>query len=465
MTKQRIIFLLGSFLLVALGLLTVHSYPPKRPNFIIILADDHRYDALGVVGNPHVFTPHLDSLGRAGMHFSNACVTLSICSPSRAALLTGQYGSRNGVTKLSQAIRPGTPTLAQVLRQTGYQTAVVGKWHLENTPQSLGFEQASCFKSNGAYYNRPVSENGQNKVVKGFIEDYIAGQATAFLERMSRREEPFLLFYNTQLPHMNERLDWDVQPATLSRYDAVSITSPPNWADDLSTKPPYLKSSRSRTQALNYGYARRDSVERHIRRYYSAITEMDAALGKALRRVRDLGLAENTYIIYLGDNGWLLGEHGLTSKVLAYEESMRIPMLMSGPGIQAGSRNASLALNVDVMPTILSLAGAAVPRPVQGISLVPQLRGQKTSQRTSQFYEALTPELGSWPILALRTERYKYIQTFALANPANLVYEELYDLRQDPGELRNLAQAANHRTVKEKLTVQLQQQRAATQSP
>ena len=430
-----------------------------RPNFIFILTDDQRHDALGCAGNVSIRTPNMDALASRGVRFENAFVTLSICSPCRAASLTGRYGSANGVTSVPGTIDPDERTIAHILRDAGYRTGMIGKWHLGNTPQQCGFDSATYFMSNGPYYGRSVIDNGVEKTAKGYIEDYNADRAIEFLKKSADSAQPFFLFYCPQVPHMNHEFDWPAREETLALYDASEMPLPMTWRDDLADKPPYLKDSRSRTQALHYGYDQAENVQRHWQRYYAAITEMDASLGRLLGAVDDLGLDDNTYIFLMGDNGWFMGEHGFTSKVLPYEESIRVPMIMTGPTVRPRVDD-HLVLNIDIAPTVLDLAGLTTPQGIHGTSMRRLLRGRGPRWRRSFLYEAPTPSLGSWPLYAVRTDRWKYIQTFDKANPQRLAFEELYDLKTDPKETTNLAGLARHAKRQAALKAELYRLRA-----
>ena len=431
-----------------------------RPSFLFILTDDQRFDAMGCAGNRRVRTPHIDALAARGVRFDNAFVTLSICSPSRAACLTGRYGCANGVTTLGQTVNKQSRTFARILKQTGYRTGLAGKWHLKNTPESLGFDFASYFTSNGPQYNRNAIEAGRRTRTRGYVEDYNADQSIRFLTDAAKSNEPFVLFHCTQVPHMTPKFDWSAKEQTLATYDQSKMPVPETWRDDLSSKPPYLKAARSRTKARTYGYDKREGIQRHCRNYYASITEMDATLGRVLAALDKLGLRENTWVLLMGDNGWFMGEHGFTSKVLPYEESIRVPMIVAGPGTSARA-DKHLVLNVDLAPTMLDLAGLSVPESMHGRSLVPLLKGDKPDWRTSFLYEAPTPSLGSWPLAAIRSERWKYIQTFDIKDRKKLAFEELYDLKADPNEMRNLADDSKHATLKRQLAAELDRHRSA----
>ncbi|MBD3265289.1 sulfatase-like hydrolase/transferase, partial [bacterium] len=322
----------------------------QPPNFLFILTDDQRHSALGCAGNPLISTPALDSLAAQGAHFKNAFVTTSICSPSRACCLTGRYGSANGVVTFGNPkLNPNETTFAHVLKQAGYKTGMVGKWHLGNTPQECGFDYAAYFKSNGSYYNRKINEHGEQKTAEGYIEEYNTKMSTRFLRESKQAGQPFALFHCTQIPHMNHAFEWVAKEETKKQYPINKMPLPKTWQDDLAGKPPYLKTGRNRQQALKYGYDKAHNIRAHFRDYYAAITEMDATLGTLLKKLDDLGMWDNTYIIFMGDNGWFMGEHGFTSKVLPYEESIRVPMILAGPGIQHQTDH-HLVLNADLAP-------------------------------------------------------------------------------------------------------------------
>ena len=428
-----------------------------RPNFIFILTDDQRHDAMGCAGNKLIHTPNIDSLAARGVRFEKAFVTLSICSPSRAACLTGRYGSANGVTSVPGTLNTDERTICHYLKDAGYRTGMVGKWHLGNSPAECGFDSAEFFVSNGTYYNRKVLAGGRKITAKGYIEDYNAQKAVEFLTESS---SPFMLWLCTQVPHMDHTFDWPAREETLAKYDLNRMPVPETWRDDLKGKPAYLAQNRNRKQALRYGYDKKENIRRHFQRYYAAITQMDAALGRVLDAVDRLGLRDNTYILFMGDNGWFMGEHGFTSKVLPYEESIRVPMIVAGPGIEHRV-DSNLILNIDLAPTILELAQVGVPENMHGSSLVPLLRGKDVNWRRSFLYEAPTSSLGSRPLLALRTHRYKFVQTFDIDEPQRVVFEELYDLELDPAEMSNVIDEPSHASVAQRLRNDLRRKKNA----
>ncbi|MBI1368240.1 MAG: sulfatase-like hydrolase/transferase [Planctomycetes bacterium] len=441
-------------------LLSVSFARASPPNFIVILTDDQRFDALGVLGDPQMHTPAMDKLAQSGVRFTHGFVTLAICSPSRATVLTGRYGSVNGVTTLGQPVRKGQSTVAELLKAAGYRTGIVGKWHLGNKPQDLGFDDAQYFHSNGTYHNRHVIEDGKDALAKGYIEDWNTQQSIRFIESAKADGKPFFLWHCTQVPHMDNHFDWPASDAALAQYDADEMSLPSTWNDDLSGKPDYLKTARSRTQALEYGYDKPENIRNHMKRYRAAVTDMDQRLGALLAAVDRMGLRDNTYIFLMGDNGWMIGDHGFTSKVLAYEPSMRVPFLVAGPGIAPAVRD-ELVLNADIAPTILALAKLGGADDMHGTSLLPLLHNERTEWRASFYYEAPTPALGSHPLWALRTERYKYIRTLDPDHRDAPPFEELYDLHEDPNEMHNLAHDSGHAEVLRKLSAELDERRVS----
>jgi arylsulfatase A-like enzyme len=430
----------------------------KPPNIVFLFTDDQRYDALGTAERPLAQTPNLDRLAARGTRFANAFVTLSICSPSRAAVLTGQYGSVNGVTTLGQPVKASSPLLPRLLRAAGYRTGHFGKWHLGNKPEALGFDEAAYFMSNGTYYGRKAVINGREQKVPGYIDAAMAERSVDFMRRSKQDGKPFFLWFCTQLPHMDHTFDWPAEQQYLDLYVAEKMPLPETWNDTLVGKPPYLATARSRTQALSYGYDDPAQIRRHRQRYAAAVTQMDAALGQVIDAVAQLGLADNTWFVVMGDNGWLIGEHGLTSKVLAYEESMRVPVLVAGPSTKAAV-DSHLVLNIDLTSTILEIAGRQAPAAMHGRSLLPLMRGDATGWRDGFVYEAPTSVLGVQPILAARSEQWKLIRTYADKKLSRVVFDELYDLEHDPTEMHNLAADSASDDIKKALAERIEDHR------
>ena len=409
----------------------------KRPNIVFILTDDHRWDSYGAPGLHRIRTPNLDSIAESGTRFENAFVTLAICSPSRAACLTGRYGSANGVTSVGKTpLNKGERTFAHALADAGYATGVTGKWHLKSTPQECGFQFASTCWSNGTWYDRTFSIDGEKRMMPGFVDDVAADQSIRFIDQATKARQPFVLWMCTQVPHMDHKFRWPAEQKYVDRHTKANMPLPKTWDDGLGGKPKYLKSARNRTRALEYGYDDPAKVRRHIRDYRASVEQMDAAVGRVLSELKRRQLMKDTWIIFMGDNGWFLGEHGFTSKVLAYEESMRVPMAISGPGTRPAVSD-ELVLNIDLTATIFELAGLDIPKRLHGRSLLPIVAGDPPDDwRLSFLYEAPTPQLGSQPLWAVRDSKWKYIQTKL---DDKTTFEELYELDADAIELHNVA--------------------------
>jgi len=409
--------------------------PPVSPNFIILLVDDQRWDALSYGKNTYFATPELAKLAARGTYFPNAFVTLSICSPSRAAILSGQYGSKNGVMNMQSAMKDEPNALGNVLKKNGYATAVFGKWHLPNKPTDLGFDYSFIFNGITAYWDVDFLENGKKTKTQGFVDDQTIDRTVDYLEK--RGEKPFFLFVNTFAPHMDENYDWPIKAADRSHFNERAAPLPVDWNTVFVGKPAYLEAGRPHLRALEYGYDKPDSIKNHVYKYAAANYAMDQAVGKLSKYLTDKKLLDNTYLIVLGDNGWFMAEHGLTSKVLAYEESMRIPFFVLGSKVLA-QKSDEMVLNIDLYPTILDLAGIRQTTPSPAISLKKQLFGQGKPEREYVFYEAPLPVHGTYPHYAIRTKKWKYIVTYDLEKPNEMYFEELYNLENDLKELKNL---------------------------
>lgn len=409
----------------------------QAPNFLVILTDDQQFNALQTNGNKQIRTPHLDRLAAQGLQFTNAHVVFSLCSPSRAAILTGRYGSANGVLELDSQLNRGEQTIAQYLQRAGYQTRMYGKWHLDQRPEELGFDESVWFYSNGTYYGRKITDRGREVQPETHCDAYCSQRAVEGLEEIVQREAPFFLFFNTQTPHMDHRHSWPAREETKAIYQQENMPVPQNHLDDLAGKPGYLQTVRNRTQAQKYGYPDPAAIRQHTLDYYAVVTEMDDFIGNLLQKVEELGLRENTYILFLSDNGWMLGDHGFTSKVLPYRPSTHIPMVIAGPGIETGQTEA-LALNIDLLPTILDLAGIFIPENVHGKSLKKVLRNEKGQVRKRFVYEGLGRYGGAQPNLSVITDRYRYIVTYNDEKLDKVVFRELYDQHNDKWEMDNL---------------------------
>jgi arylsulfatase A-like enzyme len=324
------------------------------------------------------------------------------------------------------------------LRAAGYQTAVCGKWHLKTTPQAAGFDWAVTFEGNGSWYGRPVNHHGEIVKPDELVDRYCASASIRFL-RERDRQKPFFLWHCTQLPHMDHRHSWPASAENLARHDARAMPLPATWKGDAPDKPGWLAESRNRTQVLSYGYTEPANLREHIRAYRATLADLDDALQPLWAELDAQNLWENTVVVFMSDNGWMLGEHGLTSKVLAYEASARVPLLIAAPGIRSGGQCDRLVSNLDLAPTLLAFAGLGVPPAYQGRSLRPLLANPRLQFRPGLRYEGVGGYGNVPPLMAWITERWKVIHTLGDPPDREPRFIECYDLQRDPGETRNVA--------------------------
>lgn len=411
--------------------LTLLQAADRKPNFLFVYTDDQRWDAMGVVQReqgerarfPWFKTPHMDRLAAEGLRFRNAFVTLALCAPSRAVFLTGRYNHLNGVANNRTPFPESSVTHATLLRAAGYTTAYVGKWHMgSQSGQRPGFDYSASFVGQGRYNNCPVEINGVSTPTTGWIDDVLTGYAIDFIRQ--HRERPFSLVVGFKTPHGprgGENL-----PARLRTLYADEASRP---VPNLAVRAIYSGPGATAAKGAAVTPAHLD--------YFRHIAGADENLGRLLGALDEQGLTADTVLIYASDNGYYLGEHGLGDKRSLYEESLRIPLLVRYPRlVAAGSVRDEMVLNLDLAPTLLELAGATVPREMQGVSWVPLLAGQKSAWRQSflaeYFQETNYP--GTPTIVGVRTVDAKLVKY-----PGHPEWTEVFDLTLDPYELKNLA--------------------------
>ena len=425
---------------------------PRKRNIIFILIDDQRYDAMSCMGHPFLETPNLDRLVRGGAHFKNAFVTTSLCSPSRATILTGQYAHRHGVMNNSTVLPEDTVTFPTLLKKAGYETAFVGKWHMghaDDAPQP-GFDRWVSFRGQGVYYNPRFNVDGERVQEEGYVTDLITDYAVEFLER--RRKKPFFLYVSHKAVHA------DFKPAERhnDKYSDVALTPPTSMADteeNYRGKPAWVRAARDSVVGVDGMYWGRMPYDRFIRDYNRTILGIDENVGRLLHTLEKLGTLDSTLIIFTSDNGFLQGEHGLIDKRNMYEESIRVPMIVHCPDIVPQRLELEhIVLNTDIAPTILDAAGASVPDTMRGVSLLPLARGRTVPWRESFLYEYFWEE--AFPqnptVFGVRTGRWKYLWYHGV-NDKN----ELYDLEKDPHEMTNLIDHPDARPVRKEMTAAL----------
>lgn len=411
--------------------------PQTRPNFVFILVDDQRYDLAHCTGNPAAKTPNMDRIARDGVIFENAFVTLSLCAPSRAAFLTGQYGHCNGVyvNESRPELDPSIATWPKLLQEAGYDTAFIGKWHQgKGDYPRKGFNHWVSFDGQGAYENPTINTDGKTEQVNGYMTDILSDAAMAWLRK--DRSAPFCLY----LPHKAIHGPFTPAPRHENLYTDAQFPHPPNCYDNFEGKPEWLKKGKTprNPNAPNAG----EGLDQVVRKQLRCLAAVDEGIGRILSHLARTGQLENTVIAFAGDNGFYHGEHGLGDKRSAYEESMRIPLIVSYPKmIKPGTKSEDMVLNIDFAPTMLDLAGVKAPESVQGKSMVPLLAGKNAGWRTEFLYEYVQePQFPRIPsVLAVRTNRWKYIRYPEIDD-----IDELYDLKNDQYELKNLASDPKH---------------------
>lgn len=401
-----------------------------RPNILFVYTDDQRWDAIGVVQKeqgasgrfPWLNTPNMDRLATGGVRFRNAFVVTSLCSPSRASFLTGQYGHFNGVTGNGSDFPLTNLTCASLLTKAGYATGYFGKWHMgEQRGQRPGFTTSVSFIGHGRYKDCPFEVDGVERPTTGWVDTVTTDFTLDFIRK--NRERPFFAMVGFKTPHDNRQ----PRPEDASAYEEALNTVPAN-ANHL---PPFA--SRKQPNSIT---GSKVPFTPYQRQYFQTLNGADYNLGRLLDLLDELGLSENTLVIYSSDNGYFMGEHTLGDKRFAYEESMRIPMLLRYPKLGLkGKVLDQMVLNIDFAATALDFAGEPVHPQIQGRSWKPLLAGEAPEWRRSFYYEYYTdstfPKIP--PVQALRTESAKFI-----FYPGHEKWTELYDLQRDPYETNNL---------------------------
>ena len=425
-------------------LFSANAESAERPNVLFILTDDQRWDAMSCMGNEFVQTPNMDRIRKEGALFANAFVTTSLCSPSRASFLTGTYAHTHGVfgNRGLEFDPEQTPSFPMLLQENGYETAFVGKWHMgKSSAPRAGFDYWLSFSGQGVYEDPRLNENGTEFKAQGYMTDILTEYALKFLER--DRDKPFCLYLSHKAVH------GPFTPAERHRnlLADAQIPKPPSFDDTFAGKPRW-----QREAVRGWGGARRtrgrkdvpDSIppaswdprRKNQLNYYRALSAVDEGIGRVLLSLEEKGQLDNTVIFFAGDNGYFHGEHRRGDKRLMYEESLRIPLLMRYPPLaKAGTTIDQMVLNIDVAPTILDLAGVTRAEGLQGESFVPLFRDRNSPWRQSFLYEYwvdLTPTIPR--MIGVRTPDWKYVEYPDLDD-----LPELYDLANDPYELKNLA--------------------------
>ena len=428
----------------------------KPRNIILILTDDHRYDALGFLkAQSFLETPNMDRLAAEGVHFRNAFVTTALCSPSRASILTGLYAHQHRVVDNNHPVDPNLTFFPEHLQQAGYATAMIGKWHMggEVDDPQPGFDRWVSFKGQGSYL--PIDDglniDGKRVPQKGYITDELTDYALEWLETRER-DRPFMLY----LSHKAVHSEFIPAERHKGRYANAPFKVPQTMEmpeGNPGRRPMWVQNQRNSWHGVDYPYHSGLDIAAYYRRYAETLLAVDEGIGRILDHLARREILDSTLILYLGDNGFAFGEHGLIDKRTAYEESMRIPMLARCPELFAGGTVVNeVVANIDIAPTLLAVAGLEAPSEMAGANALPLMEGEKVSWRDSLLYEYYWER--NYPhtptIHALRGDRYKYIHCHGVWD-----IDELYDLQADPLEAKNLIFSPGHQATVETLNKRL----------
>ena len=417
----------------------------KPPNIIFIMSDDHAAHAISAYGSRINQTPHIDRLAEEGVRFDNCFCTNSICAPSRAVILTGKYSHLNGVMVNKNHFDGRQQTFPKLLRQAGYVTALIGKWHLNGNP--TGFDYWNILPGQGSYNNPEMIENGTHTDHKGYVTDIITDQALDWLKTCSTAK-PFCLLIHHKATHAN----WIPDTKHADLYSDQKIPTPDTFDDNYATRSDQIKNHRlkvginqwqlhyeKRLGEIPIGMGEQETrqwvYQRYIKDYLRCIASVDENIGRVLDYLDNAGLSENTLIFYTSDQGFFLGDHGLYDKRFMYEPSLRMPLIIRYPKeIKEHTVAKAMVLNLDFASTILDFAGVPIPKEMQGESFRRIAGGEKPdSWQTMMYYRFYESAFGVGPIEGIRTQRYKLIHYLY----GDMGWE-LYDFDHDPNELQNL---------------------------
>lgn len=482
---------MSRFLLFSAMLLSLcgSTQAADRPNIVFIFTDDHATHAISAYGSKINKTPNLDRIANEGMLFRNCFCTNSICAPSRAVILTGKHSHLNGVLDNSLTFDGSQQTFPKLLQKAGYQTAMIGKWHLKSEP--TGFDHWMVLLGQGTYYN-PVFRTPEGQVKKiGYCTDIVTDEALTWLKEGRDQDKPFLLMYQHKAPHR----EWAPGPNHLTMYDGETIPEPPTLFDDYEGRSSAAKQQAmtlekhftardaklvapgnltpEQLEAWNAAYGPKNQkfkeenptgpdlvrwrYQRYIKDYLRCIASVDDNVGRVLDYLEESGLDKNTVVVYSSDQGFYLGDHGWYDKRWMYEESLRMPFMVKWPGVtKAGSVNEELVQNLDFAETFLEIAGAEIPADMQGRSTVPLLKGESPEDWRKSIYYHYYEFPGAHSVrrhYGVRTDRYKLIHYYRIGE------WELFDLTQDPDELKSVYNDPKYAEVQARLSEELKRLR------
>ncbi len=494
-------------LLILMLVSTVTARAAERPNILFIFTDDHAAHAMSCYGSEINETPNLDRIAREGMLFRNCFVTNSICGPSRAVIQTGKYSHLNGFKMNGDQFDGTQQTFPKLLQAAGYETAVIGKWHLGEHMAPQGYNYSEVLIGQGPYYNprmrRDANGDGNIEVIQhtGYTTDIITDLALGWLQEGRDEDKPFMLMYQHKAPHR----EWEPEPEYFDSYPEGSIPEPVNLFDDYSGRgraareqdmtiehtlterdlklvpprnltPEQLEAWNAFYEPKNAEFRKADlkgdelirwKYQRYMADYLRCVASVDDNVGRVLDWLDEAGLAENTVVIYSSDQGFFLGDHGWFDKRFMYEECYRMPLLIKWPGVtEPGAVNTDIVSNIDFAQTFLDIAGVAIPDDMQGRSLVPLLKGETPHDwRTAhyyQYYEFLNDRKTPHMVrrhYGVRTDRYKLIHFY------NVDEWELYDLERDPHEMQSVYDDPQYAEVVEDLKADITRLQTELQVP
>jgi N-acetylglucosamine-6-sulfatase len=424
----------------------------RRPNVLFLLTDDQSYGTLSCTGSPYLKTPNIDRIAREGAHFTNHFVVRSVCSPSRACYLTGLYAHTHGVDTNGKRLDQGIPTWPRTLHAAGYRTAHIGKWQMGDDDRvQPGYDYWAAQIGTGDYWNPTKNINGRMTGLKGYDTDIVTDQAIGFMR--ANKDKPFAVWLAYRACH------GPFTPAPGHEKDLadVEIKPPPSFYIDDPGKPKRVREGANNDRRMPLAkWAEKQ------RNQYRSLMGVEDSVGRLLAFLDEQKLAEDTIVVYSSDNGYFQGEHGLTSKQEAYEEGMRVPFFVRYKRRIEPQRCDAMIANIDLAPTILEICEAPLTKPVQGRSWWPLVVGKQKSIRHRLLFETMGrgTKIMNPAVKALRTERYKLILN---TNPHDIT--ELYDLKNDPGEMKNLASEPAWLDLRKELERQLLDEMRITGDP
>ncbi|NGP45440.1 sulfatase [Bacillaceae bacterium SIJ1] len=451
----------------------------QRPNIVFIMSDDHAAHAMSCYGSKINETPNIDRIANEGMRFDNCFCTNSICAPSRAAILTGKYNHECGVRTLDEPFDARQQSLPKIFQENGYQTAMIGKWHLGHggisDPQ--GFDYWNVFVNQGFYHQPKMIEMGEEKVFQGYATDLVTDFSMDWLDNRDT-DKPFLLFCHHKAPHR----PWEPDEKHAHMYEDVHIPEPETFNDDYANRSEAAKAAKMRMSDLRPKDLKEDIPEgltpeeenswryqRYIKDYLRCVASVDDNVGRLLDYLDEQGLTDSTIIVYTSDQGFFLGDHGWFDKRFMYEESLRMPFVIRYPqAIKAGSVSEDMILNVDFAPTFLTYAGIDVPADMQGVNFQTLLEGKTPDHwRDSMYYRYwmhCDHEHNVHSHYGIRTHTHKLIyyygEAYGLAGSQDIPTApewELFDLENDPYEMKNVYGEPEYEETFQKLKAELEQ--------